>query len=250
MPDPDHLPARRLGLIGCGRIALPIIDAWRAGELPGWTVGGVLARHAHAFGGLRSTGDIDAFLAGGYDLIIEAAGPAALAEHGVRALETADVWSVSAAALADARLAAALDAAGRRTGHRLRLLPGAMAGLDGVSMACVDPQATLQLDVDLMPGPGPRASVFEGTVREAAVRFPDSVNVAAAAALAGPGMDVARIAVSHPGPVAQHRLALTCTSRYGTVRASVEPQVGPGVHPVSASLIAALHRLSKVIWVG
>lgn len=247
---PQAAAARRLGLIGCGRIATPIIDSWNNGGLPGWTITGVLARGIHSVGALRSTDDADAFFAAPYDLIVETAGPLALAAHGARALAVADVWTVSAAALADASLLSALQTAGRQAGHRLRVVPGAIAGLDGVAMASVDPDAALQLDIDLMPGEGLRRLVFSGTVREAAARYPNSVNVAAAAALAGPGMDRAQIQVSYPGAVPRHQLALVASSRYGTVRASLEPLVGAGVHPVAASLIAALRRELQTVWVG
>ena len=40
------------------------------------------------------------------------------------------------------------------------------------------------LDIDLLPGPGERAQVFCGSVREAAALYPHHVNVAVAAALA------------------------------------------------------------------
>lgn len=183
---------RRLGLIGCGRIGLPIIDCWNEGGLPGWTIAGVLARGLHPRGAMYSTDDAGAFFATSFDLIIEAAGPPALAAYGARGLRLADVWTVSAAALADHALLEALH------------VTGAQAGLDGVAMASADSQAVLRLDIDLLPGP--RALVFSGSVREAALRFPDSVNAAVAAALAGPGLDKAWIDVYHPGPVPQHRL--------------------------------------------
>lgn len=249
-PLPSSAAPSRLGIIGCGQIARPIIDTWHGGGLPGWQISGVLARKARSVGPLQSTADTEAFFGAGHDLIIETAGPAALAEHGARALAVAHVWTVSAAALADAALFDALQAAGRRAGHRLRIVSGAIAGLDGVAMASVDPDAVLQLDIDLMPGDGPRRHVFSGSVRHAAAAFPDSVNVAAAAALAGPGLDAARIAIHHPGPVPQHRLALTAISRYGCVHAWTEPRVGPGLHPVAASLIAALRSERQTIWVG
>lgn len=249
-PRPGCPLPRRLGLIGCGRIATPIIETWLNGGLPGWTVTGVLARGVHSVGAVLSTDNTDAFFAEPYDLIVETAGPLALAAHGARALAVADVWTVSAAALADAPVFEALQAAGSQAGHRLRVLSGAIAGLDGVAMASVDPAAVLQLDIDLMPGDGPRALVFSGTVRAAAARYPNSVNVAVAAALAGPGMDRTHVQVSHPGAGSRHQLALVATSRYGTVRASVEPLVGPGVHPVAASLIAALRRELQTVWVG
>lgn len=250
MPESRAQPERRLGIIGFGSIASPVIDCWRDGGLPGWTIAGILARGSRQRGSLRSIDDADAFFSQPFDLIVEAAGPPALAAHGKRALRAADVWTVSAAALADATLFAELKDACAETGHRLRVMSGAIAGLDGVAMASVDPAAELVLEIELPPGEGPRALVFSGTVREAAVRFPDSVNVAAAAALAGPGLDKTQIRVFHPGPVPRHRLSLSITSCFGVVHASVEPLRGPGVHPVAACLIAALRAELQSMWIG
>lgn len=249
MPQAAAMP-RCFGLIGCGRIGRPIVDAWLAGQLPGWALGGVLTRANRDLGTLQTVGDVDTFLAAGYDLIIECAGPGALAEHGVRALRQADVWSTSSAALADASLFQALLDAGGAAGHRLRIVGGAIAGLDGVAMCSVDPDALLRLDVDLPPAAGPRAQVFQGSVRDAALLYPDSVNVAVAAALAGPGLDRSQITLSRPGPVLRHRLALTIESRHANLQAVVEPRLGPGCHPVAACLIANLRRELQTIWAG
>jgi len=243
--------SRRLGVIGCGRIGLPVLQAIQEGMLPGWTLCGVLARTSRTIdaGGLVSAStDLEQFLAGSPDLILEAAGPQALAAHGVRALAAADVWTVSGAALADARLYDDLQAAGRRSGHRLRMVSGAFAGLDGVAMAFADPQATLRIDVDLPPSEGEDADLFSGCVREGAAGFPDGVNVAVAAALAGPGLDAARLHIHRLR--ARHRLSLQAGSRHVEVRASVEVRSGAGLHPVAACLIACLRRETQTIWAG
>ena len=242
-------PDRRFALIGAGRIALPVIEAWRAGQLPGWQLVAVLTRDPREIAGAHNTTDAAEFFARESDLIVEAAGPAALALHGCNALTHADVWTVSAAALADEQLLARVENAARQSGHRLRLLHGAIAGLDGVAAACVDPNALLQLQIDLPPGGGPPGVVFSGTVREAAKRFPNSVNVAVTAALAGAGLDRTRIEVSHPDPAMPQRLALSATSIYGTCKTETSPRVGPGIHPVAASVIAALRNELKAVWV-
>ncbi len=244
---------KRLGLIGCGRIALPVLQAVEEGRLPGWVVASVLARERRPVGAgeLACATDIEQFLTGRPDLIIEAAGPAALAAHGVQALGAADVWTVNGSALADARLYADLQEAGRRSGHRLRLVAGAIAGLDGVAMASVDPQAILQIDVDLPPGEGRAGSRFSGTVRDGAALFPDGVNVAVAAALAGPGLDAARLTVNRLPT--RHRLALQASSRHVVVRAEVEIRPGAGtagLHPVAACLLACLRQETQTIWAG
>jgi aspartate dehydrogenase len=243
-------PPRRLGLVGCGHIGGPVLAAGLAGQLPGWQVCGVLVRKADAQRAALFTTDLERFLATRPELVVELAGPSALALLGEPLLRSADLWTVSAAALADDGLLQRLQAAGRESGHRLRILPGAMAGLDGVAAAAAAPGSSLQLDIELLPGPGPAEHRFGGTVREAARRFPNAVNVAVAAALAGPGLDATRIDVRHPGPVARNRLALHAHSAAGMLRVEVQPELGQGVHPVACSVIAALRREMQIVWVG
>jgi aspartate dehydrogenase len=76
------------------------------------------------------------------------------------------------------------------------------------------------------------------------------VNVAVAAALAGPGLDATSIEVWHPGPVARNRLVLRAQSAAGTLQVEVQPELGQGVHPVACNVIAALRREMQVVWVG
>ena len=244
--------ARRLALVGCGRIGAPVLAAWEAGQLPGWEIVSVLVRREQPGRGNLFTTDAATLLTARPDVVVEVAGPLALAAVGEQVLRVADLWTTSAAALADAGLLLRLETAGREGSHRLRILPGAFAGLDGVAASNIVPGNTLHLDIELMPGPAPAQHRFSGSVREAALLFPDSVNVAVAAALAGPGLDATRIAVRHPGPVARNRLILRAESAAGTLRVEVQPQVsqGQGVHPVACSVVAALRREMQVVWVG
>jgi aspartate dehydrogenase len=242
--------SRRLGLIGCGRIGAPVLAAWQAGQLPGWQVCGVLVRRTEASRGPLFTTGLEALLGTRPDLVVELAGPSALAATGEALLRCTELWTISAAALADEALQRRLEAAGRASGHRLRILPGALAGLDGVAAAAAAPGTALRLDIELLPGPAPAEHRFSGTVREAARRFPNAVNVAVAAALAGPGLEATHIEVRHPGPIARNRLSLHAESAAGTLQVEVQPELGQGVHPVACSVIAALRRELKVVWVG
>ena len=250
MTEIQDAPVRRFALIGCGRIGSAVLAAWQGGRLPGWELVSVLSRTAAPQAGALATTDAAQLFARRLDLIVECAGPAALAQHVEAALAVAPVWTVSAVALADDALLARVNEAARRSGHRLRVLPGALAGLDGVAAAAVDPLATLQLDVDLLPGEGERAQVFSGSVREAAARYPNHVNVAMAAALAGPGDDVAQIRVHNPGARPHFTLALQAESVFGSLAVQVQPRVAPGLHPVAASIVAALRQELRPIWVG
>jgi aspartate dehydrogenase len=241
---------RRFALVGCGRIGAPVLAACQASALRGWELTGVLVRTLDGRSGPLFTNELSVLLGGRPELIVEVAGPSALAMLGEALLRAAEVWTVSAVALADAALTARLEACGQAAGHHLRVLPGAFAGLDGVATLAAAPQAALDLDIDLPPGPAPAEDRFSGSVREAAKRFPDAVNVAVAAALAGPGLDATRVRVRHPGPVPRHRLALRAQGAAGSVEVGVWPQLAPGVHPVACNVVAALRRELQVIQVG
>ncbi|MDB5820490.1 MAG: hypothetical protein JWQ11_4130 [Rhizobacter sp.] len=276
---------RRIGLIGLGAIGRPVARALLAGEVDGWALAMVLVRDAAASrtafdqSGTPGDGssppppaiqadhatdananihspsltildDTDDFFAHPLDLVIEAAGPGALALHGTRALAVADVWTISAAALVDDELSRRLQSVAEQHGHRLRILHGAIGGLDGVSAVSVDPAATLELTIELPPNGDPSGPVFNGTVRDAARRYPNHVNVAAAAALAGHGLDATRIRIDRAAPGRMQRLSLHAESRYGSLIATTQPRVGPGIHPVAASIIAALRRETAWLWVG
>lgn len=228
---------RRVGIIGAGRIG-GAVAAWLAAR-DGWAVAGVLVRDAAGRPGV--TDDMARFLGGAPDLILELAGPGALAGHGAAALALADVWTVSGAALADAALAERLETAGRLSGHRLRVMGGALGGLDMLGGA-----KDLRLEAR-RPGIGHDSGPM--TVRAAALRHPGETSFAVAAALAGPGLDVARIALRDPGPGGAH--VLGAVAETGSGRSEVRVRIAPdGMHPVAAAVIAALRREEGVIWAG
>ncbi len=241
---------RRLGLIGCGRIGSHLVAACRSGQLPGWELVGVLVRHPRSPEDDCFTTDPEALWQRRPDLIVECAGPEVLRMFGAAALRAADTWTISASALADPHLLSELETVGRESGHRLRVMSGAIAGLDGLSAITAGGKAQLTLRIDVPPGPGPAATLFSGQVRQAARLFPNQVNVAVAAALAGPGLDDSHIEVRHPGPVARHTLQWSATGRTGTLRVAIEPDLSQGLHPVSVAIIAALRQADQVVWVG
>ncbi len=243
---------RTVGLIGCGTIGGGVIRALTGAEIPGWQLGAVLATSARTVAGFEVTADPRSFFQKPLDLIIEAAGPAALAQWGEQALGCADVWAVSGTALTDEDLRDRLQAVGEQQGHRLRLIPGAIAGLDGVGATTVADDATAHVFVDLVPGGDKTKIVFNGTVRDAAARFPNHVNVTMAAALSGLGLDRTEVTVRQPKAGEPHTIRIETSSRDGSVSATTHPVVRPpdGIHIVASALIAALRAEGNVIWVG
>lgn len=234
-------------VIGAGRIAGPVLDVLRGH--PAWSLRACLVRQPRAFP--EAMVDPDRFHAEPADLVIEAAGPDALRLHGERVLASADLWSTSAAALADRDLRDRLEAAGLAGGHRVRLLGGAMGGLDGVAAAATDPGARLHVSA-VRPGmAGTAGVVFSGPLAEAVRLHPHEVNFAVAAALAGPGIERTTIRLEDSGPGGAHVLSLETESRSGQFVA--EHRLKPlqaGLHPVAAAIIAALNAEAGVLVAG
>ncbi|WP_108663019.1 aspartate dehydrogenase domain-containing protein [Acuticoccus kandeliae] len=238
---------RRILLMGTGRIGAPVVAHVDAN--PSWTIAAILTRRDHA--DPRATTDPDRFFATPADLVIDTAGPVALRTYGARALEVAETWTISASALVDTALYASLAAAAEAHGHRLRLMSGAIGGLDAVAAAAADPDARLLVEAARPGIPGMEAP-FEGTLAEAVAAYPNEINIAATSALAGPGPAATRVRLSDPGPGGAHTLSLTVSGRAGhfTSRLTVEPDPARRIQPVSASIIAALRQELQPIRVG
>ena len=239
---------RNIGLIGYGAIGRPVADAIHAGLAGSCRLAGVLTRTPVALPGALFHTDPERFFALPADLYLETAGPAALAGLGGAALALADVWSVSGAALANDALRERLREIGQRTGHRLRLVSGAIGGLDAVTAMSIDPDAQTVVHIT-----APEiAEAFSGTAREAAARFPDGANVAAAAALSGTGLDRTSVHLAPGAGPRSRQLRVSITSAFGSFNSSLKPSPDPGrrLHVAAASLIAALRQAEATIWIG
>lgn len=198
----------RLGFIGFGSIGSTAASVLKK-EAPGVKVVGVLVQH------IRPTIDkipfvlnIQSLLNQRPDLVVECAGHEALAQHGEAVLSAGiDLMVVSAGALADPELYAKLLNAARNSGARLHVPAGAIGGLDWLSAATLAGLENVIYRSRKPPcawvgSPGHDATLpppthakvfFQATVREAALRYPKNVNVAAALALATIGFDRTKV---------------------------------------------------------
>lgn len=241
-------PPRRVGLIGHGRIGHAVAQAIVSGRAGGWELAAVLTRgDADMPLGLHHT-DPFTFFRVPVDLYLECAGPQALALLGEDALQRADVWSVSAAALADDAVYLRLESTGARTGHRLRLVAGAAGGLDAVGALAGDPHMRLEVAI-VAPE---RCASFASTVRAAATHLPLGVNLAVAAALAGPGLDRTTVQVTADPDMSHHAITVRASSALGSFESRLLPVTDAArhLHVVAASLVAALRQADQVVWVG
>lgn len=210
-----------------------------------------MSRTPKRIGDLETTTDPDVFFAQEVELILDLAGPGVLESHGERMLALADCWTVNAAALADESLVQRLERVGRQRGRRLRVMTGAIAGLDSVSVVAVDDRAEVSVAIDLAPSKQPGECVFTGTAAEAAKTYPEQVNVGVAAALAGRGVSDTKVEVHRPNVADGRKLRLSARSAHGSFETISAPRVVPGtIHTVASCVIAALRQAERTIWVG
>ena len=187
------------------------------------------------------------------DLAVDCAGHGALREHGPALLARGiDVVTISNGALADADLAGRLETAARSGGAQLRLLAGAVGGLDALRAArtggltrvtyvgrkppagWTGTAAEEVLDLDRLTE---ATEHFRGSARDAALRFPHNANVAATVALAGLGLDETQaVLIADPG-IARNRHEIVAEGAFGRLRFEIEGLPLPG-NPKSSALTA------------
>lgn len=192
----------QVGVIGTGAIGSYVIDALTQ---DGWVRAALVRRVPETpQPGLRYVTRV-ADLPEAVTHLVDCAGHSGLSAHGPAALAAGiGVVSLSLGALADAKLEARLTEAANEGGATLHLASGAIGGLDALRAARVGGLSRVRyvgrkppsgwagspaedvLDLDTLRGAAPH---FEGTAREAALRYPKNANVAAAVALAGLGFD-------------------------------------------------------------
>ncbi|MCB1430938.1 MAG: DUF108 domain-containing protein [Alphaproteobacteria bacterium] len=219
-----------VSIIGNGRIARPIRG--RLDDAPGWALGRVLVRRDAPDIAGAVTGE-DAFFSYPADLIIDAAGPAALRQHGLRCLAHADLWTIGTAALADDGFRQELEAEASRHDRQVRLFSN--------GLAAPLPRAEHLYITIRRPG---LDDPWSGPLRDAVLRHPDELNSAVAAALAGPGVDKTRVTLEDSGPGGEHALYAEGTTSCGRWKRSVH-FISPDasmIHPVSAQILEALRR--------
>lgn len=251
---------KTVGLLGYGAIGEYVAARWSV-LAPRYRLVSVFGRSHRLrtipeplLDGCECTDDADRFLAIHTDVVVEAVGHEvsrrlvpALLEQG-RA-----VYLLSVGILADDDLAARLDHAARSGGGELRIPAGALAGFDGLQaltrageavvryvsrkppVAWRNTPAEARCDLDALREP---VVFFEGTAREAARLFPKNVNLGAAVALAGVGLDATRVALVADPTVTENVGAVEAKGAIGTIEITVSGGATPG-NPKTSTLAAA-----------
>ncbi len=205
-----------VGLIGAGGITQDVVAAIHEhDDGANVRIVGALVRPGRAaaarrvLAGVEIVETLDALLTQRPKLVAELAGQSAVAEYGEAVLRQGiDFLIISVGALADPALLVQLKAAAEAGGSRILLPAGAIGGIDAVAAMRVaglnsvryrsrkPPAAWRGSPAEQVVDLGSlteRTVLYRGTAGEAALRFPQNANVAAALALAGLGFDATEV---------------------------------------------------------
>jgi aspartate dehydrogenase len=256
----------RVGLIGLGTIARGALELLQPSDNVE-LVGAVVAHpeKARPGCGVRVCRAADELLALEPEVVVELAGHAALRCWGPTVLRAGiDLLMLSVGVLAEPDAERALLEAASTGGAQAVVLSGGIGGLDAIASARAGglrrvthtarkPARTLLPAEEAATLCEPR-ELFRGSVREGALLFPESINVAAAVALAGIGLDRTQVRVVADPGVDRNRHEVLAEGEFGQLRfeiANVPSEGNPKTGKlVAMSVVHALRRRQAALVIG
>jgi len=264
----------RVGIVGLGSIGRTVARNLHEGKIPKAVLAGVSVRdHAKAEAFLKQIGSkaplvtIQA-LARDSDIVVECAPPTVLAEIAVPVLAAGKKLMVLSAGMLLRH--PELIALAKEHGGQIIVPTGALIGFDAVSAAAEGEIQSVKMitrkpvkgllgapylidhNIDIATIREP-LRVFQGSAREAAIGFPENVNVAAALSLAGIGADRTTIEIWADPSVTRniHRVVVEADSARFEMSIENVPSANPKTGRITAlSVLAALRKMTAPLRVG
>lgn len=264
---------KKIGIAGCGTIGRRVASELDAGTIPGATLVALNSRNLEKAREFASTLSnpvpvlpLDEMVQA-VDLVVEAAPGAAMNDIATATLSAGrDLMALSGGALLDRD---DLFDMARRTGAKVYIPSGAIAGLDGVASACAGEIDSITMITRKPPGglkgaPGVEGIdldaiaeptiVYEGPVLEACRLFPANVNVSAALSMAGIGPTKTTIRIYADPTVTRNTHEIRVEGEFGKLTINIEnvpsPE-NPRTGKLSAlSALATLRRITSHIQIG
>jgi aspartate dehydrogenase len=264
----------RVGIAGLGAIGRTVARRLHQGAIPKAELAGVAVKtRAKAEEFLNEIGCSTplrsiAELASEADLVLECAPAAALAEIAVPVLSAGKALMVLSAGMLLRH--PELIALAKEHGGQIIVPTGALIGFDAVSAAAEGDIQSVRM-ITRKPVTGLAGApylvqngieignlreplrVFQGSAREAAIGFPENVNVAAALSLAGIGPDRTMIEIwADPGVTRNiHRVVVEADSARFEMSIENVPSENPKTGRITAlSALAALRKITAPLRVG
>ena len=252
-------PSMRVGLIGLGAIGRGVIQLLKADddvELVCALVGN--PRKSRGPGAPPICGSVEELLERRPEVVVEVAGHDALRCYGPRVLSAGiDLIVVSVGALANHDLEDAIRQSAKAGGSRVFVASGAVGALDAIASAAVCGGLSRVTHITRKParallGPAEAADLteprelFRGSARAGALRFPESINVAAAVSLAGIGLDRTEVCVIADPSVNRNSHEVVAHGDFGDLRFEIH-NIPTDANPRTGRLVAMsiVHALRK-----
>ncbi|MCA1670515.1 MAG: aspartate dehydrogenase [Thermomicrobia bacterium] len=226
----------RVGMIGLGTIGQAVVRLAREQENGAVAIIGAVVRDpARARPGVEVpiVPSLNALLALRPDVIVEVCGHAGLKEHGPQALRAGcDLIMVSVGVFAEPGVMETMVAAAEAGRAQATIASGAIGALDAIAAAAVGgltrvthttrkPARTL-LRAEDAAALSEAKEVFRGSVREGALLFPESINVAAAVSLAGIGLDRTEVCVLADPAIERNMHTVVAEGAFGRLQFEIQ----------------------------
>jgi aspartate dehydrogenase len=242
-----------VGLIGLGAVGSEVLRLIRGGGAGSATIVAALVRHVDEHTPdpyVCVVGTSDELIAHSPDVVVEAAGQAAVRAH-AEAILTAgiDLLILSVGALADDALLHRLERAAIQGGAQIQTCSGAVAGLDGIASAAVIGLDSVTHTIRKPPGAlldkgeamklmrsGGELELYAGPAREATRRFPKNLNAVAAVSFAGLGLDRTSVRLIADAAVHSNIHNIVAVGAFGRLEIRVENV--PSDNPKTSRLVA------------
>lgn len=205
---------------------------------------------------------IDELLALAPDIVAECAGQEALLGYAPTLLSAGiDVMVISTGALARPGILDDWMGRAQKSGARLLIPAGAIAGLDGlgahrlaglsrVVYTSIKPpiawRGTPAEDLLPLETLCERTVFFEGTAREAAVSYPKNANLAATVALAGMGLDETQVRLVADPSAAGNTGVIEAESPIGSMRVEMAGKASVNPKTSASTAYSLAHALSNL----
>lgn len=268
-----HTLSTRLVVIGYGAIAAELIDRLCERKSASMDLAVLLKPDSKSANripaGVKLLTQIEDVIGFAPDLVIEAAGHQAIREYAEDCLKAGlSLVAVSVGAMADASLFSKLGSAAVEGGSRLIFPSGAIGSLDYVSAVreLDDTQITYEsrkpvsawTNELIAMGMDDQISqpivLYEGNAREAAIRYPQNLNVAASLAIAGVGFERTNVRIVVDPAAKGNVHQIIATGSFGSLKTEIANIPSPA-NPktswvVGLSLLAAIDRYFSPIVFG
>jgi len=246
----------RVGFIGLGTIGQGVVRLIAERSIDNVEIVAALVRDVSRERSVDTplVATLDALLALKPDVVVEIAGHDGLREHGPAVLRAGyNMIAVSVGVLAHEAVNESLLAAASAGGTRIKVASGAIGALDAIAAARLGglervthtvrkPPSTI-LGAGAAPLHEPK-TIFAGFAREAALLYPESVNVTAAVSLAGLGLDRTNVEIIADPGVTRNQHEITAEGAFGRLRFEVQG-IPTDQNPRTGRLVAMsiLHTL-------